>query len=209
MMIIKKTVQEIGCGTAGQCFHRAIVALGEVRTDLPGGLCRRAAAVGGTGELFPVLQPKPAASGAGLPDAGRGVRFMRRAAGSRQRLGLRPKPRDLALSARLTVSLLKKPSGCRTIKEPRRKTGQRRDATRAPGEVRTDRAVAIPPSEPAAIHLRKGRKLSSPWGPPHGAPRRKAQALQISREALFLRAWPRRSGSYEITTNCSESSCTF
>jgi len=78
---------------------------------------------------------------------------MRRAAGSRQRLGLRPKPRDLALSARLTVSLLKKPSGCRTIKEPRRKTGQRRDATRAPGEVRTDRAVAIPPSEPAAIHL--------------------------------------------------------
>jgi hypothetical protein len=33
--------------------------------------------------------------------------------------------------------------------------------------------------------------------PGPGAPRRKARALQISREALFLRAWPRRSGSHE------------
>jgi hypothetical protein len=67
--------------------------------------------------------------------------------------------------ARLAASRLKKHSGCRTIKEPRRRTGQRRDVSRALGEVRTDRAVAIPPSEPAAIHLKNGRKLSSLWGP--------------------------------------------
>lgn len=106
----------------GQRLHRAIVALGEVRTDLHGRFRRRAEIVDGAGKLLPVLQSQPAASGAGLSDARRGVRFEPQGTGDELNLGLRPKSRDLSVSARLAALLLEKPSGCRTIKEPRRKT---------------------------------------------------------------------------------------
>jgi hypothetical protein len=91
-------------------------------------------------EIHPYLLRDVAIERPNQADAGRGVRFVRHAAGGWPRLGLSPKSWDLALSARLTASLLKKPSGCRKIKEPRRRTGQRSDATRAPGEVRTNKA---------------------------------------------------------------------
>jgi len=73
-------------------FIERLEALGELRTDLPGGLCRLAAAVDGAEELFPAHQLQPAASGAGLPDAGRGVHFVRHAAGGCRRLPLALSP---------------------------------------------------------------------------------------------------------------------
>jgi hypothetical protein len=106
-------------------------------------------------------------------------------------LGLRPKPRDLSLSARLAGSLLAKQPGCRTLEEPRRKTGPRRDATRAPREVRTDGAAPMPPSEPAATHLRIGQKLSKLWGPPQptGIP---PQSKGLNRHYTFGRGTQNR-----------------
>jgi len=93
-------------------------------------------------------------------------------------LGLRPKPRDLSLSARLAVLLLEKQPDCRTLERPHRKTGRRREATRAPREARTDGAAVMPPSEPAATHLRIGQKLSKLWGPPQGS-------IRAARRYLF------------------------
>src|ERR1700736_3070550 len=57
----------------GQRFHRAVVALAQVRTDLPRRLCRRPGYVLGVGKLLPLLQPRTAAPGARLSDAGGSV----------------------------------------------------------------------------------------------------------------------------------------
>jgi len=71
-------------------------------------------------------------------------------------LGLRPKPQDLSPSARVDASILaaSKAAG-RTIGMPGRKTGQRRDATRAPSQGRSGRRPSgrLPiHSSPSATH---------------------------------------------------------
>src|SRR5450432_964195 len=54
----------------GQRFHRAAVALAQVRADLSRRLRHRPGPVPGAAELFPLLQSRPATSGAGVQDAG-------------------------------------------------------------------------------------------------------------------------------------------
>src|ERR1044072_4464159 len=57
----------------GQCFHRAPVALSEVRVDLPRRLRQRGRVTASAGSLLSLLQSSATASGAGLPYAGRTV----------------------------------------------------------------------------------------------------------------------------------------
>jgi hypothetical protein len=107
------------------------MALGETRTDLGGRFYRRAAIRDGAGRLFPVLQlPPPSTSGTVLPDVGFSIRCSQPATEDDSNLGLRPKPQDGSLSARLTALLWMMPSGRHTMKGHRRKTPQRRDAAR-------------------------------------------------------------------------------
>lgn len=102
----------------------------------------------------------------GLSHASRSVRL----AGGARREGLRSrfrlKPGGSPLSAGLAARMFEKQPGCRTLEEPRWETGPRRDATRASREARTDRAAAMPPSEPAATHFRIGQTASKLRGPP-------------------------------------------
>src|ERR1700675_1291991 len=76
-------------------------------------------------------------------------------------------PRDLALFfSRMDVFCFSGLRSCRTLERLDRKTGQRRDATRAPIQARngwrpSGRFLVTPPH-----HLRKGKILSNLWGPP-------------------------------------------
>src|SRR5450759_2830579 len=56
---------------ARQRFHRAPVALVEVRVDIPRRLQQRGGSLAGAGTLLPLLQPPAPAPGARLPHAGR------------------------------------------------------------------------------------------------------------------------------------------
>ncbi len=147
---------------AGQRLHRAAVVLGEVAADLSGQLYRRTAIVDGSRPLFPVPQPQSAAPGACRSKPSPSVRLADDAHREALRWRLRPKPRDLPFSARLAGSMLEIPLGCRTLEEHRRRTGRRRNATRAPRGGRTDGAAPMPPFEPAPTYSWIGQNLSAP-----------------------------------------------
>src|SRR6516165_8596900 len=57
----------------GQCFHREVVALVEVRVDLPRRLRQRGGVAASAGSLLSLLQPSTPTPGARLPYAGRTV----------------------------------------------------------------------------------------------------------------------------------------
>ena len=77
-------------------------------------------------------------------------------------------PRDLALFfSRMDGFCFSCLRSCRTLERLDRKTGQRRDATRAPNQARNGwrppgRLLVTPPH-----HLSDGQILSNLWGPPH------------------------------------------
>src|ERR1700719_2400392 len=124
---------------ARQCFHRTAMALAQVRVDLPRRLRLRPGTVSGAGKLLSLLQPPAPAPGARLSHAGRlvpassipkeEVIFMMGAPP--------PNPRDLSLSfSRMDSFRFTRNGACRTIEMLARRIGQRRDATRAPRQVR-------------------------------------------------------------------------
>src|ERR1700687_425996 len=83
---------------ARQRFHRTLVALAQVRVDLPRRLPQRPRSVPGAGGLLPLLQPPASAPGARLPNAGRPVPAQIKKEGVTVMMGaLPPNPRDLAL----------------------------------------------------------------------------------------------------------------
>src|SRR5271154_1263805 len=82
----------------GQRFHRAAVALAQVRADLSRRLRRRPGSVPGAAELFPLLQSRAATSGAEVQDAGGLVPASIQKEEVIIMMGaLPPNPRDLAL----------------------------------------------------------------------------------------------------------------
>src|ERR1700680_444927 len=122
----------------GQRFHRAPVALFEVRTHLPRRLRQRPRSVLGAGWLLPFLQSSAPAPGARLPHAGRVVPAPVHKEKIMILLGaLPPNPRDLALfSSRMDGFFFPGSSTCHTMERLDRRVGQRRDATRAPSQAR-------------------------------------------------------------------------
>src|ERR1700688_2590099 len=123
---------------ARQRFHRAPVALFEVRADLSRRLRHRPRTVSGVGKLLPLLQSRAAAPGARLSDAGRSVP----AQGKKEEVTFimgapPPSPRDLALLfSRMDAFRFTRNGTCRTIESLARRIGLSRDGTRAPMQVR-------------------------------------------------------------------------
>jgi hypothetical protein len=80
--------------------------------------------------------------------------------------GSAPNPGIYRFPARMGILLFPPKGFCLTIELPGRRIGQRRDATRAPNQVRNgwwlpSRLLFNPP-----LHLSNGQKLSRLWGPP-------------------------------------------
>src|ERR1700680_3946438 len=121
-----------------QRFHRAPVALFEVRTHLPRRLHQRPRSVPGAGSLLPLLQLSAPPPGARLPHAGRSVPAPVKKEKGIVMMGARPpNPRDLALLfSRMDVFFFSGFRTCRTMEGFDRRIGQRRDATRAPSQTR-------------------------------------------------------------------------
>jgi putative transposase len=135
----------------------------------PGDFASWGRSVPGAGSLLPFLQPPAPAPGARLPPAGRSVP----ASLNQEKViaimgGAAPQaPRDLSLfSSRVDDSSCLVFSDCRTMERLDRRTGQRRDATRAPNQARSGwrpsgRLLVSP-----LHHLRTAESLSKRWGPP-------------------------------------------
>src|SRR5579863_4474335 len=124
---------------ARQRVHRTAVALAQVRTDLPRRLRHRPGSVPGPGKLFPLLQSPASAPGAGLSDAGGSVPAQTQKKEGILLMGdaVPQTPWDLALlSPRMDAFRFTRTGACRTIDLLARRIGQRRDATRAPMQVR-------------------------------------------------------------------------
>src|SRR5579864_939222 len=123
---------------ARQRVHRTAVALTQVRADLPRRLRHRTRTVPGVGELLPLLQPPAPAPGARLSDASRLVPAPIQKEKVIAMMGAPPpNPRDLALlSSRMDAFRFTRNGACRTIDLLARRIGPRRDATRAPMQVR-------------------------------------------------------------------------
>src|SRR5579864_6838880 len=123
---------------ARQCFHRAAVALAQVRADLSGRLHDRPRTVPGAGELLSLLQSPTSASSARLPHTRRPVPAQTQKEEVILMMGAPPpSPRDLSLLfSRMDVFFFNAHSTCRTIEMLDRNIGQRRDATRAPIQAR-------------------------------------------------------------------------
>src|SRR4029453_2284873 len=122
----------------GQCFHRAAMALVEVRVDLPRRLPQRGGTAAGAGSLFSFLQSPASAPGARLPHAGRTVPAPVNQEKSVVMMGgAAPQtPRDLALFRPEWMILFFADSrSWLTIGGLDRRVGQRRDATRAPTQA--------------------------------------------------------------------------
>src|SRR5579863_2312222 len=123
---------------ARQRFHRTAVALAQVRADLPRRLRQRPRSVPGAGELLPLLQPPAAAPGPRLSDAGGSVPVQDKKEEVTFLMGAPPPtPWDLPLLfSRMDAFRFTRIGPCRTIDLLARRIGQRRDATRAPMQVR-------------------------------------------------------------------------
>src|SRR6202162_1015105 len=154
---------------AGQRFHRAPVAIVEVRVDLPRRLRQRGGPTAGAGSLLPLLQSSAPAPGARLPHAGTTVpATVNKEKSAVMMGGSAPQtPRDLALfRPEWMILFFADWRCCRTMERLDRRIGQRRDATRAPTQARngwrpSGRLLVIPPH-----HLSAGQILSNLWGPP-------------------------------------------
>src|ERR1700722_4731476 len=123
---------------ARQCFHRAAGALTQIRTGLPRPLRPRPGSVSGTGKLLPLLQSRAATPGAGVSHASRLVPAQIQKEEVVVMMGpLPPNPWDLTLLfSRMDTFCFTRNGACRTIDLLARRIGQRRDATRAPMQVR-------------------------------------------------------------------------
>src|SRR5580658_1494478 len=121
-----------------QRVHRAVVALTQIRTDLPRRLRHRARSVSGPGRLLPLLQSPAPAPGARVSDAGRPVPAQTQKEAVIVIMGaLPPTPRDLTLLfSRMDAFCFTEKRTCLTIEMLDRRIGQRRDATRAPIQAR-------------------------------------------------------------------------
>src|ERR1022692_2153211 len=102
---------------ARQCIHRTLVALAQVRADLPRRLRHRPRTVSGIGRLLPLLQSRAPAPGTRLPNAGRSVPTPKQKEQIIFIMGaLPPNPRDLSLfSSRMDIFLFTGIRTCRTI----------------------------------------------------------------------------------------------
>src|SRR5579863_3242075 len=151
---------------ARQRVHRTVVALAQVRTDLPRRLRHRPGTVSGAGELLPLLQSPASAPGAGLPDAVGPVPAPVQKEEVIAMMGAPPpNPRDLSLlSSRMDAFCFTRNGTCRTIDLLARRIGQRRDATRAPMQVRNGwRPSGRRLAQPAALS-KNGRFFVQPMG---------------------------------------------
>src|SRR6266699_116017 len=125
--------------SARQRFHRAPVAQPEVRTHLPWRLRQRGRSVPSAGRLLPLLQSPASAPGAGLSDAGGSVPAQIPKGKVIPLMGdaVPQTPWDLTLlSTRMDAFRFTRTGDCRTIDLLARSIGPRRDATRAPMQVR-------------------------------------------------------------------------
>src|SRR5260370_1224105 len=134
-------------------LHRAPVAQPEVRTHLPRRLRQRGRSIPSAGLLLPLLQSPAPTPGAQLPHAGRSVPApIHKEKVIAMMVGSAPQtPRDLALFFfRMDGFCFSGLRSCRTLERLDRKTGQRRDAIRAPIQPRNGwrphgRLLATPP----------------------------------------------------------------
>jgi hypothetical protein len=152
-----------------QCFHRAAVALAQVRTDLPRRLRHRPRSLPGVGKLFPLLQPSAPASGIGVSDTGRPipaqiqkeeVTFLMRALPSNSR------DLTLLLPEWMLFALLQWHIA---VHSKCLRGGQGSAGTRPEHRCKSGMdggfTAAILFSPP--LHLRTADFLSKRWGPPH------------------------------------------
>src|ERR1700689_3829313 len=150
----------------GQRFHRAAVALFEVRADLSRRLRHRPGPVPGAAELFPLLQSRPATSGAGVQDTGGLVPASIQKEEVTFIMGtLPPNPWDLALLfSRMDAFPFTRIGACPAIDLLARRIGLRRDWSRAPMQVRNGwRTSGSLRGQPAAPS-KNGRFFVQPMG---------------------------------------------
>src|SRR5256885_5387138 len=152
-----------------QRFHRAAVALAQIRTDLPRRLCHRPRSVSGAGKLLPLLQSPAAAPSARLSDAGRSVSAQLQKEEVFLLMGdaVPQTPWDLPLLfSRMDAFRFTRNGVCRTIDLLARRIGLSRDGTRAPMQVRNGWRPSGPVLVSPLLHLRTDDFLSNRWGPP-------------------------------------------
>src|ERR1700733_44636 len=150
-----------------QRIHRAIVALGQVRTDLPRRLCHRPGSVLSVGELLPFLQLPTAPPGTRLSDARGSVPAPLQKEEVLLLMGdaVPQTPWDLPLLfSRMDAFRFTRNGACRTIDLLARRTGLSRDGTRAPMQVRNGwRPSGRRLGQPAALS-KNGRFFVQPMG---------------------------------------------
>src|SRR5712691_7483322 len=145
---------------ARQRVHRTVVALAQVRTDLPRRLRHRPGTVSGAGELLPLLQSPASAPGAGLPDAVGSVPAPVQKEEDLALMGdaVPQTPWDLPLLlSRMDAFYFTRNGTCRTIDLLARRIGLRRDATRAPMQVRNGWRPSGRRSDQPAAPSKNGR----------------------------------------------------
>src|SRR5580704_7518592 len=139
-----------------QRFHRAAVALAQVRTDLPRRFRFRQRSVRGAGKILPFLQLRTSVPGTRLPGAGGSVPTQTQEEMFFVVMGALPPwpPGFTAFVARMDAFRFTRNGTCRTIDLLARKIGLSRDGTRAPMQVRNGwRPSGRPLSQPV-LHLR-------------------------------------------------------
>src|SRR5689334_6684023 len=153
----------------GQCLYRAVVAQSQIRADLPRRLCQWRRALSRTGELLPFLQPPTPAPVPELPHTRRPLSTPTHTENVIALMGgsAPQTPRDLSLfSSRVDGFALAVLSDCRTIVGLDRKTGQRRDPTRAPNQARSGWRPSGRLLDSRPHYLRNDEILSKQPGPP-------------------------------------------
>src|SRR5450432_2502367 len=150
-----------------QRFYRAVVALAQVRTDLPRRLCHRPRSVLCAGELFPFLQLPTAPPGTRLSDAGGSVPAQLQKEEVFLLMGdaVPQTPWDLPLLfTRMDAFRFTRNGTCRTIDLLARKIGLSRDGTRAPMQVRNGRRPSGRRLAQPAAPSKNGRFFVQPMG---------------------------------------------
>src|SRR5580658_6191720 len=143
-----------------QRFHRTVVALAQVRTDLPRRLRQRPGSVPGARELLPFLQLPTSAPGPRLSEAGGSVPAQLQKEEVFLLMGdaVPHTPWDLPLLfSRMDAFRFTRNGTCRTIDLLARRIGQRRHATRAPMQVRNGWRPSGRRSDQPAAPSKNGR----------------------------------------------------